>query len=157
MRLEKSAMVTVLRDEPEFSALFIWYLLTRNIRIEEDLVDHRFNSSEQRLARLLLRLANIGKEGKPETLIPKMSQETLAEMSARRGRASAFSSTNSASSGSSSTKRCERPQLAAERGPPRLTGKSSRRQRAPRHKFFQEVCNFDQTPVRGLVHRSLTG
>jgi CRP/FNR family transcriptional regulator, cyclic AMP receptor protein len=80
MRLEKSAMVTVLRDEPEFSALFISYLLTRNTRIEEDLVDHHFNSSEKRLARLLLRLANSGKEGKPEAVIPKISQETLAEM-----------------------------------------------------------------------------
>jgi CRP/FNR family transcriptional regulator, cyclic AMP receptor protein len=79
-RLEKSAMVAVLRDEPEFSALFISYLLTRNIRIEKDLVDHRFNSSEKRLARLLLRLANTGKEGKPEAVIPKISQETLAEM-----------------------------------------------------------------------------
>jgi CRP/FNR family cyclic AMP-dependent transcriptional regulator len=80
MRLEKSAMIQVLRDEPEFSALFISYLLTRNIRIEEDLVDQLFNSSEKRLARLLLLLANFGKEGKPEPVIPKVSQETLAEM-----------------------------------------------------------------------------
>ena len=80
MRLEKSAMIAVLQDEPVFSALFISYLLTRNIRIEEDLVDQLFNSSEKRLARLLLLLANFGKEGKPEAVIPKVSQETLAEM-----------------------------------------------------------------------------
>ena len=80
MRLEKSAMVAVLHNEPRFSALFISYLLSRNIRIEEDLVDQLFNSSEKRLARLLLLLANFGKEGKPEAVIPKVSQETLAEM-----------------------------------------------------------------------------
>ena len=80
MRLEKSAMVAVLRDEPVFSALFITHLLTRNIRIEEDLVDQLFNSSEKRLARLLLLLANFGKDGKPEVVIPKVSQERLAEM-----------------------------------------------------------------------------
>jgi CRP/FNR family cyclic AMP-dependent transcriptional regulator len=80
MRLEKSAMVAVLRDEPVFSALFITHLLTRNIRIEEDLVDQLFNSSEKRLARLLLLLANFGKDGKPEAVIPKVSQESLAEM-----------------------------------------------------------------------------
>src|SRR5437016_13357798 len=80
MRLEKSAMIAVLHKEPVFSTLFISYLLTRNIRIEEDLVDQLFNSSEKRLARLLLLLANFGKEGKPEAVIPKVSQETLAEM-----------------------------------------------------------------------------
>jgi CRP/FNR family cyclic AMP-dependent transcriptional regulator len=80
MRLEKSAMIGALHDEPIFSALFISYLLTRNIHIEEDLVDQLFNSSEKRLARLLLQLANFGKEGKPEAVIPKISQETLAEM-----------------------------------------------------------------------------
>ena len=80
MRVEKSAMIAVLHDEPVFSALFMSYLLTRNIRIEEDLVDQLFNSSEKRLARLLLLLANFGKEGKPEPVIPKVSQETLAEM-----------------------------------------------------------------------------
>ena len=80
MRLERLAMVAVLHDEPVFSALFISHLLTRNIRIEEDLVDQLFNSSEKRLARLLLQLANFGKEGKPEEIIPKISQETLAEM-----------------------------------------------------------------------------
>ena len=80
MRVEKSAMIAALRDEPVFSALFIAYLLTRNIRIEEDLIDQLFNSSEKRLARLLLLLANFGKEGKPEPVIPKVSQESLAAM-----------------------------------------------------------------------------
>ncbi len=80
MRVEKSAMIGLLHDEPVFSAHFISYLLTRNIRIEEDLVDQLFNPSEKRLARLLLLLANFGKEGKPEEVIPKVSQETLAEM-----------------------------------------------------------------------------
>jgi CRP/FNR family transcriptional regulator, cyclic AMP receptor protein len=80
VRLEKSAMIGVLHDEPVFSTLFISHLLTRNIRIEEDLVDQLFNSSEKRLARLLLLLANFGKEGRPEAVIPKVSQETLAGM-----------------------------------------------------------------------------
>ena len=80
VRLNKADTVRVLRDEPAFSEMFLHYLLTRNIRIEEDLVDHLFNSSEKRLARVLLLLANFGKEGKPETVIPKMSQETLAEI-----------------------------------------------------------------------------
>jgi CRP/FNR family transcriptional regulator, cyclic AMP receptor protein len=80
MRLEKSAMVAVLHDEPVFSALFISCLLNRNLRIEEELADQLLASSEQRLARLLLRLANIGEQGTPEAVIPKISQETLAEM-----------------------------------------------------------------------------
>ena len=80
MRLEKAAMIRVLHEEPTFSELFMAYLLARNIRIEEDLVDQLFNSSEKRLARMLLLLANFGKEGKPEPVIPKISQETLAEM-----------------------------------------------------------------------------
>ena len=80
IRLEKPAMIRVLHDEPAFSELFVAYLLTRNIRIEEDLVDQLFNSSEKRLARLLLLLANFGKEGNSEAVIPKVSQETLAEM-----------------------------------------------------------------------------
>jgi CRP/FNR family transcriptional regulator, cyclic AMP receptor protein len=79
-RIEKSAMVAVLRDEPGFAALFLAHLLTRNIRLEEDLVDHLFNSSEKRLARVLLLLADIGKDGKPEAVIAKISQESLAEM-----------------------------------------------------------------------------
>jgi len=73
-------MVRVLHDEPDFSAMFLAYVLARNARIEEDLVDQLFNSSEKRLARLLLLMANFGKEGKPEPVIAKISQETLAEM-----------------------------------------------------------------------------
>jgi CRP-like cAMP-binding protein len=80
VRLEKHAATRVIHDEPEFSELFLAYVLSRNIRIEEDLVDQLFNSSEKRLARILLLLANFGKEGKPEKAIPKMSQETLAEI-----------------------------------------------------------------------------
>jgi len=80
MRLEKAAVVRLLHDQPAFSELFLHHLLSRNIRIEEDLVDQLFNSSEKRLARVLLLLANFGKEGKPEPVIPKISQETLAEI-----------------------------------------------------------------------------
>lgn len=79
--IEKKAMIRVLHDEPIFSELFMAYLLSRNVRIEEDLVDQLFNSSEKRLARLLLLLARFGKEGHTEKIIiPKISQETLAEM-----------------------------------------------------------------------------
>ena len=80
LRIEKQQMVRMLHDEPAFSQMFVSYLLTRTIRVEEDLVDHLFNSSEKRLARILLLLANFGKEGKPEPVIAKISQETLAEM-----------------------------------------------------------------------------
>jgi len=80
MRLQKATLVAALHEEPAFSELFLKHLLTRNIRIEEDLVDQLFNSSEKRLARVLLLLANFGKDGKPETVIPKISQETLAEI-----------------------------------------------------------------------------
>jgi CRP-like cAMP-binding protein len=80
MRIDKKAMVEVLHREHAFSDMFVVYLLARNIRYEEDLVDQLFNSSEKRLARILLLLAHFGKEGKQETVIPKMSQETLAEM-----------------------------------------------------------------------------
>jgi CRP/FNR family transcriptional regulator, cyclic AMP receptor protein len=80
VRLEKSSMIRLLHEEPAFSELFVSYLLSRNIRIEEDLVDQLFNSSEKRLARVLLLLANFGKESKPEPVIAKISQETLAEM-----------------------------------------------------------------------------
>jgi CRP/FNR family transcriptional regulator, cyclic AMP receptor protein len=79
-RLEKATMIATIHNEPEFSELFMTYLLTRNSRIEEDLIDQLFNSSEKRLARLLLLLANFGKEGKPEPVVGKFSQETLAEM-----------------------------------------------------------------------------
>jgi len=80
MRIDKKSMVEVLHREHAFSDMFVAYLLARNIRYEEDLVDQLFNSSEKRLARILLLLAHFGKEGKPEIVIPKMSQETLAEM-----------------------------------------------------------------------------
>ena len=80
MRLENAAVVRVIHQEPTFSEMFISHLLGRNIRVEADLVDQLFNSSEKRLARLLLMLANFGKEGKPESTIAKISQETLAEM-----------------------------------------------------------------------------
>jgi CRP-like cAMP-binding protein len=79
-RLEKATMIAALHKEPEFSELFMSYLLTRNSRIEEDLIDQLFNSSEKRLARLLLLLANFGKEGRPAPIVGKFSQETLAEM-----------------------------------------------------------------------------
>jgi CRP/FNR family transcriptional regulator, cyclic AMP receptor protein len=80
MKIDKKSMIEVLHREHEFSDLFVAYLLSRNIRYEEDLVDQLFNSSEKRLARILLLLAHFGKDGKQETLIPKMNQETLAEM-----------------------------------------------------------------------------
>ena len=76
----KLAMLATIHDQPKFSELFMTYLLARNIRIEEDLVDQLFNSSERRLARLLLLLANFGKEGHPQPISPNISQETLAEM-----------------------------------------------------------------------------
>ena len=80
VRLEKAAIVRVIHQEPAFSEMFIAHLLGRTIRVEADLVDQLFNSSEKRLARVLLLLANFGKEGKPEPIIAKISQETLAEM-----------------------------------------------------------------------------
>jgi len=80
LRIDKKAMMEALHREHEVSDMFVAYLLARNIRYEEDLVDQLFNSSEKRLARILLLLAHFGKEGKPETVVPKISQETLAEM-----------------------------------------------------------------------------
>jgi len=80
MRIKKKSMMEVLHLEHAFSDMFVAYLLTRNIRYEEDLVDQLFNSSEKRLARVLLLLAHFGKDGKPESVIPTISQETLAEM-----------------------------------------------------------------------------
>jgi CRP-like cAMP-binding protein len=80
LRLRKKAMVRLLHTDPKFSQLFTAHLLSRNIRIEEDLVDQLFNSSEKRLARILLLLAHFGKEGKQEPVLPKISQETLAGM-----------------------------------------------------------------------------
>src|SRR5580704_8203705 len=80
MRLEKGTIIRVLHEEPAFSEMFVAHLLARTIRVEEDLVDQLFNSSEKRLARALLLLANFGKEGRPEPIVAKISQETLAEM-----------------------------------------------------------------------------
>jgi len=80
MRLEKEALVRALREEPEFAEMFLMHVLSRNIRFEADLVDQLFNSSEKRLARVLLLLANFGKAGEPQIVIPKISQETLAEI-----------------------------------------------------------------------------
>jgi CRP/FNR family transcriptional regulator, cyclic AMP receptor protein len=80
LRIDKVTMVRVLHQEPAFSEMFLAYILARNARVESDLVDQLFNSSEKRLARLLLIMANFGKDGKPEPVIAKISQETLAEM-----------------------------------------------------------------------------
>jgi CRP-like cAMP-binding protein len=91
MRIDKKSMMDVIHRERAFSDMFVAYLLTRNIRYQEDLVDQLFNSSEKRLARILLLLAHFGKDGKPEVAIPKISQETLAEMvGTTRGRVSFF-------------------------------------------------------------------
>lgn len=80
VRLEKDALVRALREQPSFAEMFLMHVLSRNIRFEADLVDHLFNSSEKRLARVLLLLANFGKTGEPAMVIPKISQETLAEI-----------------------------------------------------------------------------
>jgi CRP/FNR family transcriptional regulator, cyclic AMP receptor protein len=80
VRIDKPSMLRLLKEDRTFSALFLTYMLARNVRIQEDLVDQLFNSSEKRLARILLLMAHFGKEGKPEVVIPKISQETLAEM-----------------------------------------------------------------------------
>ena len=80
LRVGKKAIVRLLEQQPEFSSLFVSFLLARKIRYEEDLVDQLFNSSEKRLARILLLLSHFGKEGKPEKIVPKISQEDLAQM-----------------------------------------------------------------------------
>ena len=80
VRIDKQSMLQLLQDDHTFSTLFLAYMLARNLRIQEDLVDQLFNSSEKRLARILLLMAHFGREGKPEVVIPKISQETLAEM-----------------------------------------------------------------------------
>jgi CRP/FNR family transcriptional regulator, cyclic AMP receptor protein len=91
MRLAKADIVRVLHDEPKFSERFMSFLLARNARVEEDLVDQLFNSSEKRLARVLLLMANFGKEAKPEPVIAKISQEMLAEIiGTTRSRVSTF-------------------------------------------------------------------
>lgn len=91
LRIEKAAMVRVLLEQPKFSERFVAHLLARNARVEEDLVDQLFNSSEKRLARTLLLMANFGKEGKPERVITNVSQATLAEIiGTTRSRVSSF-------------------------------------------------------------------
>jgi CRP/FNR family cyclic AMP-dependent transcriptional regulator len=80
MRIEKEEMVRLLKEEPLFSEMFVTHLLSRTMRVEADLIDQLFNSSERRLARLLLILANYGNEGRPEPILARISQETLAEM-----------------------------------------------------------------------------
>jgi CRP-like cAMP-binding protein len=80
MRVEKTEIQRVIHEEPAFSGMFVSHILARNARVEEDLVDQLFNSTEKRLARLLLLMANFGKEGRPEPILAKISQETLAEM-----------------------------------------------------------------------------
>ena len=91
VRIDKVALIRVLHDEPSFSELFVAHLLSHNVRIQEDLVDHLFNSAEKRLARILLLLAHYGKEGNPEAIIPKISQDTLASMiGTTRSRVSIF-------------------------------------------------------------------
>jgi len=91
MRIDKKSMIDVIHRERAFSDMFVAHLLTRNIRYEEDLIDQLFNSSEKRLARILLLLAHFGKDGKPEVAIPKINQETLAEMvGTTRGRVNFF-------------------------------------------------------------------
>jgi len=80
MRIEKPEMVRLVQEQPDFSQMFMTHILNRTIRVEADLIDQLFNSSERRLARLLLLLANYGNEGRPEPIIAKISQETLAEM-----------------------------------------------------------------------------
>jgi CRP/FNR family transcriptional regulator, cyclic AMP receptor protein len=80
LRITRAKMTRVLQDEPSFSELFLKYVLSHSMRVEEDLVDHLFNSSEKRLARVLLLLANFGKKGKPQPTIPHVTQEMLADM-----------------------------------------------------------------------------
>jgi CRP/FNR family cyclic AMP-dependent transcriptional regulator len=80
LRIDKQSMLRLLHDDRTFSALFLAYMLARNVRVQEDLVDQLFNSSEKRLARILLLMAHFGKDGKPDVVIPKISQEILAEM-----------------------------------------------------------------------------
>jgi CRP/FNR family transcriptional regulator, cyclic AMP receptor protein len=90
-RIDKATMVATLREEPKLSEMFMAYILARNARVEEDLVDQLFNSSEKRLARILLLMANVGKESQPEPMLAKISQETLAEMiGTTRSRVSTF-------------------------------------------------------------------
>jgi CRP/FNR family cyclic AMP-dependent transcriptional regulator len=93
MRIDKSAIQRVLHEEPAFSAMFVLHILERNARIEDDLIDQLFNSTEKRLARVLLLMANFGREGRAEPVLAKLSHETLAEMiGSTRSRVSQFMS-----------------------------------------------------------------
>jgi len=122
LRIEKKAMMAALHREHAFSDMFVAYLLARNIRYEEDLVDQLFNSSEKRLARVLLMLAHFGKEGVPETVVPGISQETLAEMvGTTRSRVSFFMNRFRKLGLHSLQRRSSGPQLVAQRSPARLS------------------------------------
>ena len=126
VRIDKPAMIRVLHDDPTFSELFLAYLLARNVRIQEDLVDQLFNSSEKRLARVLLLMAHFGKEGKPEAVIAKISQETLAEMiGTTRSRVSFFMNKFRKLGLIRLQRRAARPQLPPQYRPPRLTSAGS--------------------------------
>lgn|GEM_PF-2454793 len=121
MRLDKPTMTRTLHDEPKLPALFIAYLLQRNFRVEEDLIDLLFNSSEKRLARILLLLANYGKDGKPEPVLAPISQETLAEMvGTTRSRVSTFMNKFRRLGFIHYNGGLEGPQLTPERRPARL-------------------------------------
>ena len=121
VRIDKDAMIRVLHEEPTFAELFMAYLLAHTIRIEEDLVDQLFNSSEKRLARVLLLLAHFGKEGKPETVITKISQETLAEMiGTTRSRVSFFMNKFRKTGLHRLQRRVARAQFSPQCRPPRL-------------------------------------
>jgi len=91
VRIDRESMSRLLREEPDFAEMFLSHLLSRNVRLEDDLIDQLFNSSERRLARVLLLLANFGKEGKTEAVVPQISQETLAKIvGTTRSRVSSF-------------------------------------------------------------------
>ena len=118
MRVEKAEIRRVLQDEPTFSQMFVSHILARNARVEEDLVDQLFNSTEKRLARVLLLLANFGKEGRPEPINAKISQETLAEMiGTTRSRVSHFMNKFRRSGFHRLQRPSRSPQLIVERGP----------------------------------------
>ena len=129
MRVDKAEIRRVLQEEPAFSQMFVSHILARNARIEEDLVDQLFNSTEKRLARVLLLLANFGKEGRPEPINAKISQETLAEMiGTTRSRVSHFMN-NFATWASSTTTAISRSTARVERVPGRPGEHSSSRRR----------------------------
>jgi CRP-like cAMP-binding protein len=130
LRIEKKAMVQTLHREQTLSDLFVAYLLARNIRYEEDLVDQLFNSSEKRLARILLLLARFGKEGVPETVVPTISQETLAEMiGTTRSRVSFFMNRFRKIGIHSLQRRAASPQFTPQRRSSRLASCSTRPQK----------------------------